>query len=272
MTNVGSAHIGHFGSIEAIAREKTDMLRSLGPEATGIVNADDAALMAALEGVRADLVSFGVEKPAEFRASEIRRTEGGMEFMVNDVPMTVAAPGIHNVYNATAAVAAASIFGIPPAEAAGRLASFEPVRMKVATHDGLTLINDYYNANPDSVRAALDVACGFDNPRKVFIMGEMFELGDEAEKFHRQIGSRVASLGIDLFVCIGPLTHAAVAEARTSGMAPDRALFFENKSEAKDHLGRILKSGDLVLLKGSRLAGLEEISEFLRREAVEGRI
>lgn len=272
VTNVGTAHIGHFGSVEAIASEKTDILRSLGPAGQGVINADDPVLLSALEDVEANLIRFGVAGSAEFRATEIRQAGGGVSFTVNDVPMRIAALGVHNVYNATAAVAAASLLGVQAAEAAGRLASFEPIRMKLTTHEGLTLIDDSYNANPDSVRAALAVVCALDNPRKVFVMGEMLELGDDAERLHRQIGSSVASSDIDVFVGIGALTRAAVDEARASGMPPERALYFEDKAKAKEHLGRTLKSHDLVLVKGSRMTGLDEISDFLRREAVEGRI
>jgi UDP-N-acetylmuramoyl-tripeptide--D-alanyl-D-alanine ligase len=144
--------------------------------------------------------------------------------------------------------------------------------MKLTTHEGLTLIDDSYNANPDSVRAALAAVGALDNPRKVFVMGEMLELGDDTERLHRQIGSSVASSNIDVFVGIGGLTRAAVDEAQASGMPPERALYFEDKAKAKEHLGRTLKSHDLVLVKGSRMTGLDEISDFLRREAVEGRI
>jgi UDP-N-acetylmuramoyl-tripeptide--D-alanyl-D-alanine ligase len=272
VTNVGTAHIGHFGSVEAIALEKTDILRSLGPDGQGVINADDPVLLSASRDVEANLIGFGVKGPAEFRATEIRQAGGYVSFTVNDVPVRIAAPGVHNVYNATAAVAGAALLGIPAAEAARRLVSFEPMRMKITAHEGLTLIDDSYNANPDSVRAALAVACALDNPRKVFVMGEMLELGDDAERLHRQIGSSVASSDIDVFVGIGGLTRAAVDEARASGMPPERALYFDDKAKAKEHLGRTLQSHDLVLVKGSRMTGLDEISDFLRREAVEGRI
>jgi UDP-N-acetylmuramoyl-tripeptide--D-alanyl-D-alanine ligase len=271
VTNVGCAHIGHFGSVEAIAQEKTDILRGLAPGGRGVINADDMLIRSAVRDIEADLIGFGTSSEAEFRVTDIRQAGTGISFIIKDVPVALGVLGIHNAYNAAAAVASASIFGVDPPEAAARLASFQPVRMKMTAHEGLTLIDDSYNANPDSVDAALTAACALENPRKIFVMGEMLELGGDAERFHRKIGSRVAALGIDIFVGIGGFTKAAVEAARSSGMKPDRAVFFDQKSQAKEHLRQTLKAGDLVLVKGSRMAGLDEISEYLRREAVKGR-
>jgi UDP-N-acetylmuramoyl-tripeptide--D-alanyl-D-alanine ligase len=273
ITNVGKAHIGCFGSVAEIAREKTDIVRCLEPGGKGVVNADDIEVLSALEGVKVDLVRFGIRETVEFQATDIEPIAGGgISFRVGAVPVSLKGPGIHNVYNAIAAIAASSQFDVSPAEAAEALASLEPVRMKISTHAGLTVIDDSYNANPDSVRAALGVVARYRDSRKVFVLGEMLELGEEAEVLHRQVGSEAASSGIDILIGVGDGAQAAVAEARASGMQEDSAVFFEDKLQAREYLRKVLRSGDVVLVKGSRMVGLEEISDFLRHQFVEGRI
>lgn len=273
VTNVGRAHIGHFGSVEEIAREKTDLIRCLRPGGTGVVNADDSVLMSALTGAAASLVTFGTERTADFRTTEITHTPGaGTTFKINGEPVELRTPGVHNVYNAVAAIATASLFSISVKEAAYALASLEPLRMKVITSGDLTIIDDTYNANPDSIRAALDEVSAMNAPRKVFIMGEMLELGDRSEELHADVGSRVVASNIDVLIGIGGLTQATVSVARASGLTEGAAFFFPTKAEAKRRIRKILKPHDVVLVKGSRMAGLEEICDFLRQVAVEGRI
>jgi UDP-N-acetylmuramoyl-tripeptide--D-alanyl-D-alanine ligase len=272
ITNVGRAHIGYFGCVEEIAREKTDILRCLEPGGTGIVNADDPLLLSAIAGSDIDLVTFGIKEAADFRATGIRQVDGrGVEFSVNEVAMRLKTPGTHNVYNATAAIAAAGLFGISPDDACRILADFEPLRMKVVKAADLTIIDDSYNANPDSVKAALDVFSAMGEARKVFVMGEMLELGEDADRLHREVGAWVTSSGVDVLIGIGGLTRVTVDEARASGMSPDAAVFFGDKTEAMQQMSQLVEPRDAVLVKGSRMAGLEEICDLLKRQAVEGR-
>jgi len=272
ITNVGKAHIGYFGCVEEIAREKTDILRCLEPGGTGIVNADDPVLLSAIAGSDIDLLTFGIREAADFHATDIRQVDGsGVEFSVSGVAMRLKTPGLHNVYNATAAIAAAGLFGISPDDAGRILADFEPQRMKVVKAADLTIIDDSYNANPDSVKAALDVFSAMGEARKVFVMGEMLELGDSADRLHREVGAWVTSSGVDVLIGIGGLTRVTVDEARASGMSRDAAVFFEDKTEAMQQMSHLIEPHDAVLVKGSRMAGLEEICDLLKRQAVEGR-
>ncbi|MFH1312877.1 MAG: UDP-N-acetylmuramoyl-tripeptide--D-alanyl-D-alanine ligase [Candidatus Eisenbacteria bacterium] len=272
VTNVGRAHIGYFGSVDEIAREKTDILRCLEPGGTGIVNADDPLLLSAIAGIDVDLLTFGVKEAADFRATDIRQIDGrGAEFSVNGVAMRLRSPGLHNIYNATAAIAAAGLFDISPDDAGRILTDFEPLRMKVMKAADLTIIDDSYNANPDSVKAALDVFSSMGKTRKVFVMGEMLELGDSADRLHREVGTWVTSSGVDVLIGIGGLTRATVDEARASGMSPESALFFEDKTDAMQQMSHLIAPHDVVLVKGSRMAGLEEICDLLKQQAVEGR-
>jgi UDP-N-acetylmuramoyl-tripeptide--D-alanyl-D-alanine ligase len=265
ITNVGRAHIGLFGSVEEIAREKTDLLRCLEPEGKGVVNADDRILLSAIAHINVDLVRFGVSEDAEFRATEIRQLDGGgCAFRLGRRVVTLKTGGSHNVYNALAAVSTASLLGVTVRDAARALETFEPVRTKVTSCCGVTLIDDSYNANPDSVRAALELLTGTTARRRVLIMGEMLELGEESRKLHREIGELVAASDIHLFVGIGGDTEEAVTRAKAGGMGSGTALFFETKAEAKRRISDLVRRDDVVLVKGSRMTGLEEICDFLR--------
>jgi UDP-N-acetylmuramoyl-tripeptide--D-alanyl-D-alanine ligase len=272
VTNIGRAHIGYFGSIRTIAMEKTDVLRGLATGGAGVINADDPAIQAAVKDIEARLVGFGLTEAAAYRATDVRQIDGsGYAFKADGVDFTLRLPGMHNVYNAVGALAAATLMGVAASEASRILERFQPVRMKTLALGQITLIDDCYNANPDSVRAVLDMITGIPARRKVFVMGEMLELGEYAPALHREIGSTVAVSDIDIFFGIGGLTRHAVDAAREAGMARDAALFLETKAEAKSAMRQVLEPGDLVLLKGSRRAGLEDISDFLRQDAVKGR-
>jgi UDP-N-acetylmuramoyl-tripeptide--D-alanyl-D-alanine ligase len=271
ITNVGLAHIGFFGSVEEIANEKSDVLRHLEPGGTGVVNADDRNLERALADIDAPLVTFAVERGAQFRASGVEPLPGGgSAFKVAGQQVRIKVPGLHNVYNALASIAAASLLEVEVRASAGALESFEPVRVKTISAASITIMDDSYNANPDSVRAAADILSATPASRRVFILGEMMELGSESERLHREVGEMLAGSGTDILIGIGGLTRLAVEAAASAGMGWGSALFFETKAEAKNHIADALREGDVVLVKGSRLAGLEEICEFLK-STVEGR-
>jgi len=271
LTNVGRAHIGFFGSVEEIANEKSDVLRNLEPGGTGVVNADDCVLGGALADIDAGLVTFAVERQAQFRATGLKPLDGGGHaFTVAGQEVKIRIPGLHNVYNALAAIAAASLFEVDVRSSAEALESFEPVRVKTISTSSITIMDDSYNANPDSVRAAADILSGTPASRRIFILGEMLELGGESERLHGEVGRMLAASGADILIGIGGRTRCAVEAAVSAGMDAGSALFFESKADAKTHISDLVMEGDVVLIKGSRLAGLEEICEFLRSTA-EGR-
>ncbi len=270
VTNVGRAHIGNFGSLEAVAAEKSDLLRSLETDGVGVVNADDAVLMGSIADVKATMVKFGLHNPVDFQARDISVDNAGItRFEISGTRFELTCSGLHNIYNSLAAVAASSVFGIKLEETAKALRHFEPIRMKKMLAGEWTIIDDSYNSNPDSVRAALESLSAAQAARKVFIMGEMLELGETAEALHAEIGKLIPDMGFSVLIGIGRLTHFACEQARDAGLAPSDIHFFETKEEAKLHLFEILEPGDLVLIKGSRLAGLEEITNLIKMVGVE---
>jgi UDP-N-acetylmuramoyl-tripeptide--D-alanyl-D-alanine ligase len=275
LTNTGRAHVGLFGSFENAVREKTDLLRALPPSGRGVVNADSPAVLQAAKEIDIDIVTFGIEAECDFRASGIKMGAAagpagpsgpGMAsaFTVGGTEVRLPAPGRHNIYNALAAIATASLFGIGPDEAAGVLKDFEPVRLRIEKKAGITLIDDTYNANPDSVRAVLEVLLAAEAERRIFVMGEMLELGAFAAALHREVGADVAGAGVDAFVCVGPAAREAADAARETGLV--EAVHFDAKDGARDYLRGRIMPGDAVLVKGSRATGMEEISDFIRRD------
>jgi UDP-N-acetylmuramoyl-tripeptide--D-alanyl-D-alanine ligase len=273
VTNVGRAHIGFFGSLEAVAREKASLARGLEPGGKAVVNADDQALVAAIAGAPAEIVTFGLDRPADFKASNIEWLPGGRsKFTLHGITFELQTGGTHSIYNALAATAASHLLGVSVKDAAAALPRYEPLRMKARSYGGITLIDDTYNANPDSVAAALEVLAAAGGGRRVFIMGDMLELGDATERLHREVGSLVARSKVDLLVGIGEAARWTVEEARAEGLPAARAIHFETKADAKRDLRRIVRSEDVVLVKASRMSGLEEISDFLRLAPAAGRI
>lgn len=273
ITNVGRAHIGLFGSLEAVAAEKADLARCLEPGGEVVVNADDQVLMAAIKPGAAETRTFGIYNQADFRATDVRASEGmGSSFTLRGTAVTLRAPGLHNVYNALAAIATAGAFGLSVRDAAEAIRLYEPMRMRTHVAGGVTIIDDAYNSNPDSAAAAIGVLAGMQSSRRVFIMGDMLELGEAAEALHREVGLRVARCGIEMLISIGSLARWAAEEAVSGGMARDAVIHFQTKAEAMTALGGIIRANDVVLVKASRAAGLDQIADFLKSSPTAGRV
>lgn len=268
ITNVGRAHIGLFGSLENVVREKTDLLRVLPPSGRGVVNADSPAVLQAAEKIDIDMVTYGIESACDFRATDIETAGGeGSTFRVGGARVTLKVPGLHSVYNALAAIAAGTLFDVGPGEAARVLEEFEPVRVAIRREGGVTVIDDTYNANPDSVRAVVGVLEDLIAERRIFVMGEMLELGDFSTELHREVGNGVAAAGVDYFFGVGGAVRDAVDAARQAGMGEDRAGFFADKETASAFLSRFIKPGDAILVKGSRTTGMDDVSRYILKKA-----
>lgn len=273
ITNVGRAHIGLFGSLEAIAAEKTDLVRCLEPGGEAVVNADDRALMAAIKSDTTETRTFAVRSDADFRATDVRMAEaGGSAFTLRGTTVTLRAPGLHNIYNALAAIATAGAFGLSVKDAAEAIRLYEPMRMKTHAVGAMTLIDDTYNSNPESAAAAIDVLAGTSGARRVLIMGDMLELGESSEALHREVGMRVARSGVELVISIGRHARWVADEAASGGMDREAVVHFETKAEAKTALLGIIRGDDVVLVKASRAAGLDEIADFLKSSPIAGRV
>ena len=241
ITNIGVAHIEFLGSREAIAREKGALAEAVEPEGTVILN-------------------------GTVRAIEIRQSAEGSEFTILEgahrcrAQLPVA--GLHMVQNALLAVAAGRAFGLSIEESAAGLAAapLTRARLQIKEIGGVHFLDDSYNANPDSMKAALRTLVELDTEgKRIAVLGEMRELGRESERGHREVGETAATLGVDHLITIGEVAEFIAQGARTAGL--DKITSARSTREAAELLGDLAGPGDLVLIKGSRAARTEEVIE-----------
>ena len=265
ITGAGSAHLEHFGSLDAIAREKASLAAVLGAEDTLFVSADSPRLLAALAGARVRRVTYGLERGADVRPSAIesRGEEGSRVEVEGFPPLLLPLIGLHQVTNALAALAVAREQGVDPAAAVSAIAAYRPAygRMEVRHARGATLLVDCYNANPESAAAALTTLAEWPRAtRRIALLGDMLELGPAAGDLHRQTGAAVRAAEL---WAVGAHARDYVAGA-TAARIPARS--FAEVAEAAGALRAALEPGVVVLLKASRGARLERVLEGIEEE------
>jgi UDP-N-acetylmuramoyl-tripeptide--D-alanyl-D-alanine ligase len=274
VTRVAVEHLEFFASIDEIAMAERELIENLAwPNATAVLNADDERVAKFAEVARGRVITFGTNAKAEFRADAIeeRGIEGAAFDFVSPAGRTrLESPliGRHNVMNAVAALAAASVWGIGADEAKGVFPSLAPADKRgevVRFEEGFSVINDSYNSSPTALNALVQLLASTPGyQRRILAAGEMLELGTSSADLHRGSGRLAAGLGtIDwIFAVQG---HAAdfLRAAIDAGHAADRAQFFENSQEAAKFLEKFVMRGDLLLLKGSRGTRMEKILEAL---------
>ena len=280
--NVGTAHVGEFGSREAIAVAKAELVQALPPTGLAILNADDPVVrgMAAKTTARVQLVGTGPE--ADVRATEVVLDDRGRPSFTMTTPqgsadVTLPLHGEHHVGNALAVVAAALECGLRLTDVTAALATAVPAsrwRMEVTERpDGVTVVNDAYNANPDSMRAALKalVAMGGGRgrddatpPRRTWaVLGSMLELGEDSTTEHDAIGRLAVRLNISRLVVVGDTARPMASGAQHEGSWGDEAVWVPDADAAYDLLAEELRPGDVVLFKSSRDAGLRWLGDRL---------
>ena len=272
--NVGLAHVGEFGSVDNIALAKSELPRAVPAEGLAVLNRDDPAVTAMAEGLACRVVMVGEHDEADLRAVDVTLdargrasyTAGGPR-RARRPPVTLAQPGRHQVGNSLSVLAAALEVGVPLEQAVETLATAGPAsrwRMEVTERpDGVTVVNDAYNANPDSVRAALRALADMEVAgRRVAVLGGMLELGAASEEQHRATGAAAAELGVDLLVGVGELARDVVAGFE-AGSGDGETRWVGDTDTAHDLLGTLLRPGDVVLLKSSRDSGLRWLGDRL---------
>ncbi len=268
VTNVGHAHMEAFDSIEGVAAAKRELIESLPPDGVAVLNADDPLVSRFGAAHRGRTITFGIDSPADIRAERVQVTDHGVSFTVDGVAFESALVGRHSVSNILAGLAVASIFGISPAqltEIVKNLAA-SSMRGQRLVQDGVVILNDCYNSNPDAARVMIDVLRETPAQRRIAVLGEMLELGRWSESLHCDVGSYVAKSGIDVLVGIRGAACHLVDAARQAGLAENAAFFFPDAEAAGEHLRRMARPGDVILLKGSRGTHVERALEtFLAR-------
>jgi len=265
ITNVGVAHIEFMGSREAIAAEKGALVEAIDASGAVILNGDDAFSESISQRTRAKVILAGIEN-GTVRAIDVSQSATGCEFTILEGAHRCRAqlpvPGIHMVQNAMLAVAAGRAFGLSLEECAAGLAStpLTKARLQIKEINGIQFIDDSYNANPDSMKAALRTLVELDaDGRRVAVLGQMNELGEESERGHREVGETAAALGIDELFAVGEAGAAIAQAARKAGLEKSSAV--DSPEEAARRLSATASPGDLILVKGSRTARMERVLE-----------
>jgi UDP-N-acetylmuramoyl-tripeptide--D-alanyl-D-alanine ligase len=245
-----------------VARAKSEALQALPPrDGVALFNGDDPVLRTIARMHRGASRLFGVGPHAELRGERVERTADGMAVEVLGVRIEVPGLAPAHAHNVIAAVAVGLELGVPLGLAARRLRGYQgaPHRLVVGRCGPLTLIDDCYNANPVSVRAALDELASRDGGRRVVVLGEMRELGNHAVRCHREVGAMMRERGIDVVVGVGPLTRDTLSAAR-----PPVAHHFDDTDAACTAVPAMLQPGDVVLVKASRAWRFERVVQAIR--------
>ena len=271
---VGLAHVGEFGGIETTAQIKSELVRALGEDAVVVLNADDGYVADMAVLTQAKKIWFGTSSDADYQASDQQVSIDGTSFHLH-WPDGVIAPvklqilGEHHVMNALATLAVADVLGVPRDKAIAALEAMplaERWRMQVFNRaDGVTIINDAYNASPDSVKAALQTLAqlGKSGRRTIAILGEMAELGSASREQHDAIGRIVVRLNISQLIVVGAAAKLIHMGAEQEGSWAGESKFFESIDEALAHVRGMLRAGDLVLVKSSKSANLRHLGDNL---------
>ncbi|MCW2637049.1 MAG: murF [Blastococcus sp.] len=271
--NVGSAHLGEFGSPEGIAQAKGELVEALPDDGTAVLNADDPRVLGMAPRTRAEVVTTGRAEDADVRAADVALDDSARARFTlvaagEQHPVALQVVGEHQVANALSAAGAALAAGLTPAAVAAGLSAAGPRsrwRMEVDRRpDGVTVVNDAYNANPESMRAALAALAGLPGSRRIAVLGAMGELGPDAGAEHERLGRDAAAAGVDLVVAVGAdavgIADGASAAGRRAG---EESVHVPDRGAARELLAQLLQPGDVVLVKASRSYGLELLAADL---------
>ena len=272
VTNVGVAHMEIFGSWASIVDASAEPVDALDTDGVAILNADDAVAAGFAERALGKVVTFGTRSEADVRGEGVSLGPDGLASfrLVADgdaADVTLAVPGEHMVSNALAAAAVGRELGVPIEDAAGALATTGVSRWRMETFttpSGVRIVNDAYNANPESTAAALRTARWIaGDARLIAVLGEMAELGTISVEEHDRVGELAARIRVDRLVAVGDAARVIARAAIREGMDPDDVVTVDDPDEAIEDVRSAARPGDLVLCKGSRVAGLERVAEAI---------
>lgn len=267
VTNIGVSHIENLGSKKNILRAKMEILEGLNSKGLVILNGDDKLLFGLKGLLNFRMVFYGFEEGLDYQAYNVKSLgERGSVFEIEinkkEYEVKVPVPGIHNIYNALASIAAGVELGIPHEDIIKGIEEFSPAKMRldIINNNGIKIINDAYNASPQSVEAALtvlkDVASG---NRTIAVLGDMYELGEMTYEAHIHIGKFAALQGIDYIIAVGDNAENICQGALSMDVDKNKVLKFKSNEETSKFLESFIKKGDVILVKGSRGMKMEEI-------------
>lgn len=268
ITTVSETHLEGLKTVEGVARAKSELLDEIDAHGVAVLNQDNEMTRAMARRCPRRAVTFGLYREADVRGEELESDASAIRFRVKGTRFELPILGPWNVYNALATAAVATTLGLDLEMVASRLADFRlpPMRMERSEARGVVLVNDAYNANPRSVLLALDE---FDamptSGRKILIFGDMGELGPGSPGFHKKVGERAARLRLGAFIAVGPHARLAAETVERRHGKDVQVIVCANSEEAGEALLGFARTGDLVLLKGSRAQALEKAAERFRQ-------
>lgn len=273
ITNIGIAHIEKLGSRQNILKAKMEIVQGLKPDGVLILNGDDALLSGLKNFVKVKVKYYGTEQDADVHAGNIRiESEEVLRFDVltksGEHTFSLPAPGRHNVYNALSAIAVGLELDVEPEDIKNGLKCYTQANMRMniySTDNGIKIIDDTYNANPQSMEAAINVLSEMKNySRKIAVLGDMLELGNWSNNAHRGIGRLLTLKGIDYIITLGENARNIANGAVEAGISEDNVVMFDDAEDINTFLGNFIKNGDIILVKGSRAMKMERIVEFIK--------
>lgn len=269
ITNVGVAHIQSAGSRENILKAKMEIANYMTQSDVLLINGDNDMLQTVdTKALKPSVYKYGLEEHNDIRLISYETTESGMKIQADILgkitEYEIPTLGIHNIYNSLSVMGLCSLMGLDMKKSAEGIRKYQPskYRMEIKSVSGKTLIEDFYNANPDSLRASIETFRQMQGERKVAVLADMLELGEISEKEHMNAGIQASEI-FDVIICIGSDAKYIGKGAIENGFDKGRVYYFANNEEAVSEINSILRPGDAVLMKGSRGMKLEEVAESI---------
>ena len=267
ITNVGTAHIGNLGSREGILKAKLEILDGLKKDGVLIINKDDDMLSSWYDKQenKDNILTFGIDSDGDIKATDIEIGERGSSFKINDKKFEVPVAGGHYIYHALLGILVGRELNISDEKIAEGIKSIELTKGRmemIKCSDDIIVINDCYNANFDSMKAAVDYLGKVENRRKIAVLGDMLELGEFSEALHKKIGEEVSKNNIDILITVGELGKLINDTADNSSL---KKYHFDNNEEAIKKIKSIMKNKDIVLVKASNAMKFIEIVEAIKK-------
>lgn len=271
ISNIGLAHIEKLGSRQNILKAKMEILEGLSKEGLVILNGDDKLLYGLKDLLEFKTIYYGMEEDMNYQAYNVQTVgEHGTNFEIaigdHEYKIHIPVPGVHNVYNALAAITVAVELKIPVDDIIKGISEFSAgkMRLNIFTHNEVKIINDAYNASPQSMEAAINVLKDIAEGRRTLaILGDMLEMGEWAYKAHVDMGKFAASKGIDHIITVGEMGRNIAAGAMEEGVSGDKVHAFKSNDEVNEFLKEFIRRGDVLLVKASRGMKMEQIVEYL---------
>ncbi len=258
ITNIGTSHIGNLGSRENILKAKLEILEGMDKKVLVINNDNDLLHKFYLENKDVEIHTYGIENESEITAENIVLNENESEFVCNikgeKFNVKVPVGGIHFVYNALCAATVGTLLGLSKEQIENGIKTFELTKKRMditELKNGVTIINDSYNASFESMQASLKYLSGLNAKRKIAVLGDMFELGEYSKELHEKVGKEVVKNKIDILVCCGDSAKYIVNMAKKEGMPKEKVFYFDNKEQIEKFIRKNAQNGDSVLFKAS---------------------